>query len=293
MTYTIERRNDVGPDELPVVRFLGRYCSLIAKPIIFNWSINQYDNITEQLNGGIRYLDLRLATKSNDEIHFLHGLYGAEITRPLQDVADWLSSHPNEVVILDFQHFYAFTERHHRSLIDKIRHIFRDKMCPIYGKFDHLTLEWLSFRKYQVFVVYRNIVIRNYTDLWPSGLWPTPWPNTVSTSKLLRFLDSSLQSKVPNIGFVSQCLLTPSVSFVVRHLCGNLHRSLGNRCRSATLSWIQKNHPGTGGMNIVITDYVSVNSFLFSKLVIQRNVTLLDIESSKSLDLLHSVTLPK
>ncbi|XP_014478123.1 PREDICTED: uncharacterized protein LOC106746260 isoform X2 [Dinoponera quadriceps] len=80
MTYTIERRNDVGPDEPAFIRTLGRYCSLVAKPIILNWSITQRDDVRRQLNGGIRYLDLRVATKPRTrDIYFLHGLYGSEI----------------------------------------------------------------------------------------------------------------------------------------------------------------------------------------------------------------------
>ncbi|XP_015434771.1 PREDICTED: PI-PLC X domain-containing protein 3 isoform X2 [Dufourea novaeangliae] len=76
MTYTINRRNDVGPDEPNYIRALGRYCSLVSKPIIFNWSITQHDNIKDQLNGGIRYLDLRVATKPpNGNIYFVHGLF--------------------------------------------------------------------------------------------------------------------------------------------------------------------------------------------------------------------------
>ncbi|XP_076635170.1 PI-PLC X domain-containing protein 2 isoform X3 [Colletes latitarsis] len=117
MTYTINRRNDVGPDEPKYIRALGRYCSFLSKPIIFNWSITQHDVIKDQLNGGIRYLDLRVATKpTNGNIYFLHGLYGSTIYQPLQEVAEWLASHSNEIVVLDFQHFYSFSETDHRHL---------------------------------------------------------------------------------------------------------------------------------------------------------------------------------
>ncbi|KAJ8687375.1 hypothetical protein QAD02_023169 [Eretmocerus hayati] len=280
MTYTIERSNDVGPDEpVPIQRF-ARYFPILAKPLIFNWCVNQYESVKDQLDGGIRYLDLRVATKANDDkVYFLHGLYGAEITQPLQEVADWLTAHPNEVIVIDFQHFYAFADAHHRSLIDYVKYLFRGKLCPVYSKFDHISLQWLSSERYQVFIVYRNVAARNYNDLWPSGLWPTPWPNTVNADKLIDFLNDGLQKRSRNFGYVSQCLLTPSTSYIVKHICGSLKKDLSVKCRNVTLPWVKKNSPGSGGLNIVITDYISFDDFVFPRTVIQRNATLLGLQS--------------
>lgn len=276
MTYTIERHNDVGPDEPAFIRTLGRYCSFVAKPIILNWSITQRDDIKQQLNGGIRYLDLRVATKpGTNNIYFLHGLYGAEVSKPLLDVASWLTSHANEIVILDFQHFYAFTEQDHHRLIDRIIQIFRGKMCPVSSRFDHITLQWLVQKRYQVFVIYRNVYARNYANLWPSGLWRTMWPNTVRVDELIDFLNVEIQSRPLDIAFVSQGILTPDTSYVVKHMCGTLQRDLVPRCQKAILSWISQKYPGRGGLNIVIADFVSDNNFLFSKTVIQNNMKLL------------------
>ncbi|XP_043265188.1 PI-PLC X domain-containing protein 2 isoform X2 [Colletes gigas] len=272
MTYTINRRNDVGPDEPKYIRALGRYCSLLSKPIIFNWSITQHDVIKDQLNGGIRYLDLRVATKpTNGDIYFLHGLYGSTIYQPLQEVAEWLTSHSNEIVVLDFQHFYSFSETDHRHLVDTIFRIFQRSLCPIASSFDHITLRRLNLEKYQVIVIYRNAYAKNYSNLWPSGLWLTPWPNTVRVDELVDFLNKELQTRNPNIGFVSQCILTPDVPYVLKHICGTLQRDLVPACRKVILSWINEKRPGRGGLNIVIADFVSDDNFLFCKTVIECN----------------------
>jgi hypothetical protein len=280
MTYTIMKNNCIGPDEPASIRTLGRYFSVLAKPVIFNWSVNQNINIKEQLNGGIRYLDLRVATKNNDnKIYFLHGLYGAEIKQPLKDISDWLSIHPNEVVIMDFQHFYDFTDDYHHILINHIMYLFQGKICPAYSKLEHISLQWLNLEKYQIFIIYRNIVARNYNDLWPSSLWPTPWPNTVDTIKLIHILNNGLKHRMHDIGFISQCLLTPDSSYIIQHICGNLKEDLFLKCQLVTLPWIKENSPGTGAMNIVIADFVSFDNFLFSRTVIQRNLTLLGLMS--------------
>ncbi|XP_076168688.1 PI-PLC X domain-containing protein 3 [Ptiloglossa arizonensis] len=272
MTYTINRRNDVGPDEPNYIRALGRYCSLLSKPIIFNWSITQYNDIKDQLNGGIRYLDLRVATKpTNGDIYFLHGLYGSTIYQPLQQVAEWLVTHNNEILILDFQHFYSFSDMDHRHLIETISRIFQRKMCPIASSFDHITLRWLALQKYQVIVIYRNPCAQSYSNLWPSGLWRTSWPNTVRANKLIDFLNLELQVRSLKVGFVSQCILTPNISYVAKHLCGTLQKDLVPACQKVVLSWIGQKRPGQGGLNVVIADFVSDNNFLFCKTVIESN----------------------
>lgn len=279
MTYTIQRYNDVGLDVPVTLRFFGKYFSAIAKPLIFNWSVTQYDTIAQQLNGGIRYLDFRLATKRDNKIYFLHGLYGDEITSHLLEISNWLSRHPNELIIIDCQHFYSFTEEHHRGLVQKLKSIFGNKICPCRTTdLCKITLDWLNRRKFQIIVVYRNEIVRLETDMWPSGLWPTPWPNTVYPQELIDFLDLRLKTRLPYTGFVSQCLLTPDTSYVLKHLCGSLHRDLATLCRDTSLPWIEEHFPGAGGLNVVIGDFVSYNNFLFSRIVIQRNIRLFEDE---------------
>lgn len=278
MTYTIKRHYDVGPDEPKYIRALGRYCSFVSKPIIFNWSITQHENIKDQLNGGIRYLDLRVATKPTDaNIYFVHGLYGSKIYQPLQEIAEWLSFHSNEIVILDFQHFYSFSEMDHSHLVETIFRIFQTKLCPVASMFDHITLNWLNLEKYQVIVIYRNVFAQNYSNLWPSCLWRTPWPNTVRVNELINFLDIKLKARPLEIGFISQCLLTPDISYILKHLCGTLQRDLVPLCQKAILLWINHKRPGRGGLNIIIADFISDNNFLFCKTVIDSNKKIFDL----------------
>ncbi|KAI4499376.1 hypothetical protein M0802_005636 [Mischocyttarus mexicanus] len=276
MTYTIDQRNDVGPDEPAYIRALGRYFSILSKPVIYNWSVTQKDHVKEQLNGGIRYLDLRVAMKKRDNnIYFLHGLYGSEVIKPLVEVVSWLNDHPNEIIIIDFQHFYRFTEINHNHLIAIINDIFRGKLCPILSYFNQVSLNWLTTRKYQVFAIYRNVCAMNHSYLWPSAFWPTPWPNTVRVDKLINFLNDKLKIRSTEIGLISQCLLTPNISYVMKHLCGNLHSNLALTCQKTILHWISLQKSGSNGINIVITDFISEQNYLFSKTVIQTNLKLL------------------
>ncbi|XP_034947085.1 PI-PLC X domain-containing protein 3 [Chelonus insularis] len=279
MTYTINRFNNVGPDEPYYLQFLGKYFSIISRPIIFNWSVTQYESVIQQLNGGIRYLDLRLASKPTDnEIYFVHGLFGDEVSQHLINISNWLVIHSSEIIIIDCQHFYAFSDEHHHYFLRKIKSIFGNMICPAIFHLLHINLDWMIKRKYQVILIYRNEIAKTDYDLWPTNLWPTPWPNTTRPRALIDFLNIRLKTRLPDTGFISQCLLTPDTKFVLKHFCGSLNRDLGAICRKATIRWIYKNSPGSGGLNIVITDFISYDNFLFSKIVIQRNVALLEEE---------------
>ncbi|XP_066596724.1 PI-PLC X domain-containing protein 3 [Prorops nasuta] len=267
MTYTIMPENDIGPDEPAYIRMLGCICTFAAKPIIFNWSITQDSTIIQQLNGGVRYLDLRVATKSaSNDFYFLHGLYGEKINKSLEDILNWLNHHPNEIIILDFQHFYSFSHYDHEKLIKLITNMFHGKLCPVYETFNHITLEWLSSLKNQIILIYRDINARNHAYFWPNNFWPTPWPNTTSTDRLIAFLSNNLRSKNDNLGFVSQCLLTPNFPYVLKHLCGNLRKSLVRSCQTPIYTWINEQCPGKFGMNIVIAGfYIGKELFILQK----------------------------
>ncbi len=62
---------------------------------------------SEQLACGVRYLDLRVAKKKNADVgQIYHGpLKHQLLSDVLTDVNDFLTLHPTETVLLDFQHF--------------------------------------------------------------------------------------------------------------------------------------------------------------------------------------------
>lgn len=273
MTYTIDKSNELGPDNPSLVTAANLLFPNLTKDLAYNWAINQKVTAKQQLDGGIRYLDLRLATKKHDDkFYFVHGLYGSEIQQPLKEVADWLALHPSEVIILDFQHFYNFTESHHRDLVYLLKNLFRGKLCPRINPPGSVTLNWLAAKNLQVLIIYRHYSITPDDNFWLDRLWPTPWPETVSRSRLIRFLNDGVKNRDRTIGFTSQAILTPDQRYITRHLFENTERALLKKMKRPTIDWVNSNYPGiAGGMNVVMTDFVSSEEFLFSKAVIQRN----------------------
>lgn len=73
----------------------------------------QTQNIYEQLENGVRYLDLRISNFENsnnfaiNNIYTTHSVLGASIVSVINQVAQFIAANPNELIILDFNHWYA------------------------------------------------------------------------------------------------------------------------------------------------------------------------------------------
>jgi hypothetical protein len=82
---------------------------------VYDAAFTQAQTIPDQLDSGIRYLDLRLAydvgsgsgkmSDPGDQWRFLHTLFVMSSLRgEVQDIANWARTHPNEVLIADMNH---------------------------------------------------------------------------------------------------------------------------------------------------------------------------------------------
>lgn len=163
-----------------------------------------------------RYFDLRICRRDEDNLfYFVHGLYCEEINEPLIQIRQFLDSHPSEFVVLDCQHFYNFNDSDFTVLADQLIQIFQN-ICygQEHGNLADLTLDNAAAQQTQVVIIYRSS--RTIPVLfWPSDYWPNPWPNQIKVSKLQEYLDSSLNNRSPDHGFVTQCVLTPPANYIV------------------------------------------------------------------------------
>ncbi|PSN32955.1 hypothetical protein C0J52_27537, partial [Blattella germanica] len=275
-TYSIKRFSAVSPDAPPFVRHLSKVFGLLVKCIVYKWSITQHSSIEDQLQQGIRYLDLRLATKSENRNAFIvHGMYGANVEEIFEAVNKFLANHNGEIVILDFQHFYSFTEAAHIHLIEKINSYYQKRLCPKSYDFSHVSLQWMNNKGYQIISIYRNKAASEISTLWPSQKWRTHWPDTTSLITLFKFLERKLATRPLNLGLVTQCVLTPDMKFVLKHCCSNLREKCSKPCNRAALPWFEKQRPGNDGVNVVICDFVTLSNFPFCRNIVQLNDKLL------------------
>ena len=185
----------------------------------------------------------------------LHCLTGDLISEVLHTLSSWLEAHPGEVIILDFQHLYQFTEADHHHLVRMVLTQFHGKLCSWTEDLRLLTLHHLTSRGVQVVVIYPAAGgCQPY--LWPRSLCPSPWPNTMSVSDLLDNLTNHLaqhhKRQRPSL-FVSQGVLTPSWRTVSFHPLSSVKSQCADRCRLPVLRWLEQESLRN---NILIMDFV-------------------------------------
>ena len=282
-TYHLNKNLPVGPDTDKGARRLGNVFPCV-KSIIYNWSKCQNMDVEEQLNRGVRYLDIRLGIlpqkyckesllegeENLDKFRFIHALYGDSIKTPFEKLRNFLDGHPSEVVILDIQHTYSFSQEDHEFLALKILKYFGPKLCPKTEAMHNLTLDYMKHKGYQIIVIYPKMSkspIPGNQFLWPRESCRSPWANTTKLSILEPFLKNGLEHRDnKNAFFVSQVILTPTTNTVVSHLSSSLERSLAKTCDKFAFEWIS-NHPSN--LNIVIVDFVEKDNII--KAIIQNN----------------------
>lgn len=72
--------------------------------VIYRWTQTQSRTLTQQLDMGIRYLDLRvIARKDAREEKHVFVRNGPSILLVLKEIRRWLDLHPREVVLIDFR----------------------------------------------------------------------------------------------------------------------------------------------------------------------------------------------
>lgn len=271
-TYTLKKNSEISPDARPPIQSL-KFLRFLLAPFLLKWSQTQCVNIVNQLNYGIRYFDLRVAKRNHQqEYYFVHNLYGGSVRGILEEIVRFLEDHPLELVILDFQHFFGLDKNDHASFRNFLKDIFNTKLLPYNSSMADLSLNNVTntLRK-QILVIYRHKSVKHDSMFWPADSCQTPWPDTVVGSALVTFLNNGIKLRNNTVCFVSQFVLTPTVWYAFRHILG----SLKNRCvlpiEKIKYRWLDNQKPGNGGLNIVISDFIDEQDFLFCKKVVALN----------------------
>ncbi|XP_019731116.1 PI-PLC X domain-containing protein 2 isoform X1 [Hippocampus comes] len=282
-TYWVDAHAPVGPDQKIYVKYLATMFSVLAKKVMVKWSMTQNLTFKEQLDAGIRYFDLRVSSKPGQpglEIFFIHGLFGHKVRDGLIEINSFLCGHRKEVIFLDFNHYYAMGSAHHEYLIKMLQEVFGSKLCKD-CEVETVTLDYLWKNKYQVMVFYHHPSARGVPVMWPGDKIPAPWANTTEPSKLIRFLESTLKQRAKQGSFhVSQAILTPRVNTVARGLLWGLRNYLVERNLPSIMSWVEVQRPGSGGVNIITSDFVELTDF--ANIVIGLNNLLLSEQERKA-----------
>ncbi|XP_017095666.2 PI-PLC X domain-containing protein 2 isoform X1 [Drosophila bipectinata] len=285
MTYGISGKSKIAPDAEPAIRRWHRFFPCIVR----RWCKTQACGVLEQLQAGVRYFDLRIA-QEDGKFYYCHGVFAMEVFEPLLELRQFLETHPEEVVILDLQHFYALTVAHHQQLHKELIQFFGQLLySTVDGPLNDCSLNRCLQLRRQVVIIYRRCPIPLPLRFWPSFAWPTPWPNKASVKKLQSFLEDSLLSRQPHQGYVSQCLITPTGRYIAFRFFLTL-KSTAKKVDKKLEPWIVEQVPGpfevkeTPRVNVFLADFVNLKDGQFCNLVLELN-SKIQIQMSKDKEL--------
>lgn len=210
MMYSVLKNSPAAPDAPRGLEVMNR----LFPTCVQNWLLTQSYTIRQQLEHGVRYLDIR-TSYHNGGFMFCHGLFSCDNLQPLEEINAFLQMHPKEVVILDFQHVYNCDRVLHQKYCDTILAIFGKKILPRLGTdLASCSIERMTATGKQIIVIYRK-----YSDelkqFWGDNNFPTPWPNTMSRTKLKAILEQNIQLRDMDNGYVTQCVLTPTIKYIL------------------------------------------------------------------------------
>jgi hypothetical protein len=234
-----------------------------GKSVLKEWSVTQSLTFRQQLEHGVRYFDLRVATrKDKSGTHFLHSLYGMSVETGLNEIKSFMEQHPREIILLDFNHFYEMDAHNHEILIDLITEKFRAKLCP-HLDMDSVTLEMMWESGLQVIVLYQNQVVKDNMMFWPSVSIIAPWANTTGAHDLITFLEQSYKAnRSPSQFHVVQGILTPGAGTIMAHLNSSLHNVFADKVAPRVVMWLKDKCAGLQGINICFIDFVEKADFI-------------------------------
>ena len=242
-------------------------CYDMKFPLAISWTQTQSETFQNQLLDGIRYFDLRTeyVKGSQDKFHFVHNTWLTTMTvsQFLQLVKIFVSSY-QEVIILDFNHFYSFNATIHDELIALIVKSMGNDMAPITFT-QNVTIGKMWNQKKHVIVAYtgkaKSLKNRNNIKLWPTIR--SIWPDVDKVSDAKKKLDNEVNHHHDAL-WVVQGILTPlsesSLPYSVQHLANSINPKLNTWLQ---YDWLHKS------INIVISDFYLGNNVV--SIAVQRN----------------------
>ncbi|XP_071399519.1 PI-PLC X domain-containing protein 1-like [Centroberyx affinis] len=263
MTYDLDVNSHImEPDQLK--RWDNLPC---VHKIIYKWAVTQEATITEQLDAGVRYFDLRIARKPNDSdptrLFFYHGLYTqTDVESVLSVINDWAERHPKEILILALSHFKEMQELLHNHLINFIKTLFGAKLFHT-GETPTLKCCWESGRNVIISYDYKA---NQHPELWMNLTYY--YGRSMDSAEIESQLDDKLKLGRPlNCFFICGLNLTlPENVEVVKYIlrpCNTLAKAT-LRSLPTLLEWVKKQTPGAGEtcVNIIASDLVNRDDFV-------------------------------
>ncbi|MCB9759687.1 MAG: hypothetical protein H6739_07580 [Alphaproteobacteria bacterium] len=239
---------------------------------IANLSRAQSLTIYEQLQSGIRYLDIRFCVASGvnlddvqlSDIYICHGMLGPSAPDVLQQIQQFLAENPKEVVLVDINHVYNWSASAGQALVDGLGTYFGQQLVPADAGLD-VTLNqlWGTDQRLIVFCVDPNALSYANGYLWPQSNIESTWHKDAEDLAELgnAMLGEFSNSKIDGKFWVNQGIISPAskVAYVEQ---GSLE-SIAEIVTPAVTVWVQELFANLSpSLNIVIVNFCELAPFV-------------------------------
>ena len=231
------------------------------------------------LQGGVRYLDLRFDVGTDGTVRLVHSLLGQHARTGLREVAQFLDTHPAEVVVLDLQHVSGSHPDPWQVALDLLEEALGHRAAP--ASLDLTTpLGTMRADGVQAVVLVGGAPQAGLGD---ARAWDreanlvSPWGNKQDLDALFTFLDEELAQRPPRKLYVVQGVMTPNASLalnwaneptqsVITEPCADDDTQIGlcglaRVTNPALLGWMQDDWAGRD-LDIVMVDHPELSPFV-------------------------------
>lgn len=243
-------------------RVLGKLNDMILDRIFERLCRCQDKSIQEQLEFGIRYVDLRVAYHADSESFMTcHGVYCVNMMEILTEINDFLSAHPKEILVMEFKKLFDMEAEQHTALITMICDVLGDKVANRNVCTQESTVQEFWDNGFQAVVLYENKEAADASEgkIWPLRSIYSPWPNAGDTTELYGKLNEKVQGNNGKRLFVIQGILTPDADLIQKELWdgnGDMSiKTIAKSCGGKVVDWVEEEWKPQNSINIVIVDF--------------------------------------
>eukprot|EP00980_Cylindrotheca_fusiformis_P018460 scaffold6103_cov116-Cylindrotheca_fusiformis.AAC.6 len=189
------------------------------------YAITQSLSISEQLQAGARYLDLRIdydsATSTWRGFHFLFGL---EMTVLLNQISTFAKANPKEIIVIEFGPIYnpEVTDEQREDYKRKITNTFAGNLIPTTTDLSNVTIGSLQEAGTNIMAVVTDDQVAGGTDvLWDDQIIENTVPMTDDVNTMVTFNENRLEdfhNRTEENLYKIQWILTPSSNYIKKHL---------------------------------------------------------------------------
>jgi hypothetical protein len=138
---------------------LFRVTGYYMHSFIQNWAVTQTLTVKEQLEAGVRYLDLRIGLEQSSNTWKMHHgmIYGAGLKEILAEVKEFLQENPSEIVILGASHIMNFNMIQLKELIAELNREFEGFLFKRTPDWKDIPLEELAANNKRFVFIFKDI----------------------------------------------------------------------------------------------------------------------------------------